>query len=119
MFFKFKLSSNFQTIEFELPIEDGAAMSKNSPSFGILDDAITLINDIGRRVEASTQGTTSQQKKANTSANNERPPTKLESAGGVKMATERQIYALEKFGIDAHGMTSKEAWKIMNDLMGA
>lgn len=119
MICKFKLSSNFQTIEFEMLFEDGASMSKSSPHFGILDDAIKLINYIGSRVEASTQGTTSQQKKANTSANNERPPTKLESAGGVKMATERQIYALEKFGIDAHGMTSKEAWKIMNELLGA
>ena len=91
---RIQLASNFQVIE--LTYENWASVDTDE-----LDDATNLVNELGSKVKNDIKTA----------------PKTQESKKEEERATPGQINFLKnKFGIDATGMTKKEAWEKLQKL---
>ena len=90
-----QLSSNFQVIELTFnSLKDGEFDAEE------VNQAITLVNDLGKRV-----------------INDIKTAPKTQESKKEEMATPGQINFLKsKFGVDATGMTKREAWEKLQKL---
>lgn len=111
----FKLASNYQTVEFELEAKeeiDGVtgAIRLNVLEYSeALNDIVNIINRLGSIVEASDG-------KKNKPVSEKSCGKSLKKVEDVKMASDKQIYALKSYGIDGKNMTAKQAWDMMKKL---
>lgn len=115
MVYKFKLASKYQVLEFEL--EPKETFDQETDNF--VDDwesemprikaAIDIINRVGDLVD-------NPDKQKRTPAGNHSAPSKPPQRKQEELATERQIAALERYGIDGTGMTKSQAWKTLSEM---
>ena len=91
MIYKIQLASNFQTIEFEMSGE----FDENSPE---IQKAVKLVNYLGGAVVNNAKGSNKPKE---------------------EMATIKQIELLNKFKIDATGLTKKQASAKIRELTDA
>lgn len=115
---KLKLSSNFQTVEFDLNVEekDDPVLFEKKLDFTNcqkrINQMINLINYIGENVNAESGKIAKKSNSDKQDKKGKNQPQQLR--GQQKLATDKQIYALQAYGIDATGMTSKQAWDTLN-----
>lgn len=102
--YRIQLASNYQVIEFNLQIEDEERISIDHPE---IEDAIELVNALGRRVEQAAKSPASK-KAPKEEVKKKAPPSRNKD----DLATENQIDYLLSLGYDGddiYELTKKEA----------